>query len=368
MKKQIFTILLIVISLFTFAQDNELDALFENQPNLNKEVVNVLESTYSQSWEVVTEEYLAPYFRVLYSYDDNANRTQVLLEIKDVEDNWIPYVKYNYFFTNNVRTNGIKQDWDTETEEYVNKRQYFYYYNDDGLLIDIQTYIWDLENLEWYLNRNDLGTYNEANELIERIQNTWDLELEEWRLSGKYVYEYEDGNKTRRTRYSRIDNEWRQGSKHEYFYLDNGLRSDDYYYTWDNDIETWITKRKQEYFHNDAGYVQYFLSYNWDEEIAEWTHTYRQTYNWMEINVGVNSLNNTLFSVKPNPVSDYLSIDSTTDSSLNISIYNSLGQLVLQNNTIQSSINVSALHKGVYFLKIIENNTNSLQLVQFIKE
>ena len=115
-----------------------------------------------------------------------------------------------------------------------------------------------------------------------------------------------------------------------------------------------------------AGYIQHHLGYNWDEEISEWIHTHRQIYNWGSIAVGVKSLNENLFSIKPNPTSDYLHIESNTDSLLTLSIYNSLGQLVLENETTQASINVTTLDKGVYFLKIIGNN-NSLQLLRFIK-
>lgn len=61
------------------------------------------------------------------------------------------------------------------------------------------------------------------------------------------------------------------------------------------------------------------------------------------------------FSIYPNPINNgFLNISSNTNESINFSIFNTLGQKVLQNETQNSKykVDVSSLSSGVYFLKM----------------
>lgn len=52
----------------------------------------------------------------------------------------------------------------------------------------------------------------------------------------------------------------------------------------------------------------------------------------------------------PNPVDDILFINTNNDNLQNVSVYNSLGQLILENQ--RTSIDVSNLQNGIYFVKV----------------
>lgn len=76
----------------------------------------------------------------------------------------------------------------------------------------------------------------------------------------------------------------------------------------------------------------------------------------------------TSLSVFPNPAKDLISINTTTPIT-SLKIINMVGQVVLENNTIdnQQTINVSKLSNGIYFLQAIQDSGEQ-RIVRFIKE
>jgi len=74
---------------------------------------------------------------------------------------------------------------------------------------------------------------------------------------------------------------------------------------------------------------------------------------WQQSGVLAVADNRTLnFTIYPNPVSDFLQIISASNTSKKIAIYDVIGKLVYQKNTLNSQINISQLKAGMYFLKI----------------
>jgi hypothetical protein len=69
----------------------------------------------------------------------------------------------------------------------------------------------------------------------------------------------------------------------------------------------------------------------------------------------------------PNPASSILFIETENNIPLTFSIYNSLGQLMIQNNLTNNSISISHLSKGIYFI-CLNSSTNETTLLKFIKE
>jgi hypothetical protein len=78
---------------------------------------------------------------------------------------------------------------------------------------------------------------------------------------------------------------------------------------------------------------------------------------------GINNLASTIqnvsFLVYPNPTNDILNIklDLTNESNTSIQLVNALGQVIISKNASQeiSSLNVSSLTSGIYFVKLIQN-------------
>jgi len=81
----------------------------------------------------------------------------------------------------------------------------------------------------------------------------------------------------------------------------------------------------------------------------------------------MNSFNAESIVLYPNPSPNSITIKSTTlpDSYL---IYNTLGQVITQSKLSTFSdleINISNLTKGMYFLKLVKNNSS--QVLSFVK-
>ena len=67
-------------------------------------------------------------------------------------------------------------------------------------------------------------------------------------------------------------------------------------------------------------------------------------------------------TIYPNPVKiedTYLYITSKTNASKYVEIHNILGKLLFSTNIIGKQLNISQFNKGVYILKITENNQST---------
>lgn len=87
--------------------------------------------------------------------------------------------------------------------------------------------------------------------------------------------------------------------------------------------------------------------------------------------IGTNSIDDLTtenLTISPNPVSSTLEISGVEGDTWikNIEVYNSAGNLVYSNLTSSKSVDVSTLDKGVYFLKVYTEESNST--LKFIKE
>jgi uncharacterized protein (TIGR02145 family) len=68
----------------------------------------------------------------------------------------------------------------------------------------------------------------------------------------------------------------------------------------------------------------------------------------------INENNNSKIKIYPNPATDNIIIDNLYSQNLNLSIYNTFGQLLLQNEISQNKIeiDVSTLSSGLYIIKV----------------
>lgn len=87
-----------------------------------------------------------------------------------------------------------------------------------------------------------------------------------------------------------------------------------------------------------------------------------------ETTLSIAQLENHSFKVYPNPVSDQLFIQLSTSGSYNLEVINVLGQLVLtkKDHASSTTLDVSNLKNGIYFLNIHYSNESS-QTIKFIK-
>lgn len=82
--------------------------------------------------------------------------------------------------------------------------------------------------------------------------------------------------------------------------------------------------------------------------------------------MGVTELNNTQFSIYPNPVKNNIHITGNLTPNSKVEIYSINGSLVKKSNVSDKKVNVSDLNKGVYILVLDQNGKRST--TKFIKQ
>lgn len=71
--------------------------------------------------------------------------------------------------------------------------------------------------------------------------------------------------------------------------------------------------------------------------------------------LSVNDFNNDAVAMFPNPVKDKLTVKSAVDIN-KIEVYSILGEKVLSNNLSNNTLNMESLSKGIYLLKLYQDN------------
>lgn len=107
---------------------------------------------------------------------------------------------------------------------------------------------------------------------------------------------------------------------------------------------------------------------NWTEITSFTVSSYGSLFGFDNLYINDESLSNSDFEISniiffPNPVRDVLFLQNK-EGLLKVSVYNNLGQLILETN--QSKINFESVAKGTYYLKI--QTTEGLQNVKIVKE
>jgi len=73
----------------------------------------------------------------------------------------------------------------------------------------------------------------------------------------------------------------------------------------------------------------------------------------------IEDINKLELKLYPNPTSDFIKIDNQQNLKLSVEIYSNLGKLLYSNelNTANNRIDLSNYSKGIYYLKLLENDT-----------
>lgn len=89
------------------------------------------------------------------------------------------------------------------------------------------------------------------------------------------------------------------------------------------------------------------------------------------VNLGVSDESNAIVSIFPNPVSSQLTVQLEDDViTEKIEIYNSIGQLILSEDSTLEIINVdfSDLNSGIYFLRLLDSENREVLTKKIIRE
>lgn len=349
-----------------------------------------------------------------YEYDSNNNLIKESYlnwdnnawEIKDV-------TSYTYNASNKVTEEIYKSSWSSPTNTLENSykstytytganiTEIMYYewvasnwviddktvitYNGSNLPITILSYEWD--GTQWVTYEKGTLTYNANNKLISEVYEDW-VGAAQWVNSYKTIYTYNANNKminNKSAEWDEFNNIWvENGQKTDYEWdaTGNKNREIDYYKYSDGSLYQY----KQEYtydtfnlmssfahpFKDKTGFdyvfedvphinkVQGYNTFSYNQSTSTYNLNGRTTYNYnSSITLGTEQteIENQKITVFPNPTSDFLNIQNTSNSAIDKVIVTDMsGKTILQQNQNSAPVNVQNLTKGMYLLQVLSGD------------
>jgi hypothetical protein len=289
------------------------------------------QSTY-QMWDGVSA--WNDFMRSTYTYNSSK---KVLTTVGEVWflSNWMNSSKtINTYDGSGYLTNTLNQSWDMISSTYKNSSQTDYTNNPDGTVGLWITKTWD--GVSAWINS-------------VRLTNTY--------LSGKVqtsVYDqYTAGN-------------WVPKTKLSYTYDGSGFLINILSQLWDAGSSTWKNNTRDNITNNPNGTPYQDISQKWDG-VSVWNNTDRLTYGYSQPTGISDLIREGDFTIYPNPAQNVITIKvNTSISGSTYSISDQTGKMILKGKLLgeTTSIDITQLTNGVYFVIIGERNQNTFKVIK----
>jgi len=321
--------------------------------------------------------------------DQNGNQLILLIKDWDYENNQpkAGFYYQNTYNNNNLITSKIHKSFDIENNKWKNKYKELYKYNDNNKLDTMFFQIWGfLKDWEKYrtetyiyndlfqpkiklVQKNKYGgnlleneekqlfEYDNRGNLVELLVQKW--EDNEWQPKRKYSYVYNQDNKKVKTTYQKYEiNTWVYSTRYFYKYNNNKDITEVISEIWSATENNWVNFHLTKYEYDDDNNRILYFQKNWNTETNQWIKNNKYVYFLSPYDP--NGLVEERFDnivIFPNPTTGIINIENESIS--DVFIYDETGKL-LKNTTNTSSINISNLPKGLYFLEIFSNGKHSV--------
>ena len=337
-----------------------------NVPNRKKEITRNTNGAATLNlyydWNTENQSFI-PTFKDEITYDDNGSFTLYVGYIWNTDSqSFVPAEKTEVTYdTNENQILRLTYYWDTENQSFVPSVKYEYTYDTNGNIILYFERRWNTETQSFvsYISVVSERNYDtDGNITWHRMTyNSWDTDTQSF-------IQYRQREQTYDTNGNIIlDLDYYDdygNSKKEYtFDYDRIIPlTKVIYYDWFPGLGVFKPNSKKEYTiitDSDTDYAVMGTIFQYETNFNQWTEVvgseFKSFENYTKIaSLSVEGLNETLFSIYPNPTNNALFI-SGNETPITVSIYNLLGKEVLSiKNT--NNINVEALPSGVYVIRI----------------
>ncbi|KAA3639778.1 MAG: T9SS C-terminal target domain-containing protein [Bacteroidetes bacterium] len=311
-------------------------------------------------------------FQVLYTYNESESLSIRLHQTWDVaQQGWLNSDQYLFYYNPaNILAQEVHQTWNDSNNEWQNHSLELKTNIGDTTTTLIQ--LWNNLDINWVNEWKEIEIYNAEMAIDYFLKQDWDTDLEEWKNNMQIFFTYNEFNQPieelSQTWVSEI-NLWENNEKHSITYDTYGNLNSSVIQTWDVGTGLWKNTSQEMLTFDENNNQHQFISQFWDEDLQEWANNQREDFFWSKFEP--NSLqkeNQITLQTFPNPTSQKINITGLPAEGYKmISIFNSTGNSVKQ-NLIQSnnSIDVSLLPKGIYFAHV--NCTGKNFFVKFIKQ
>ena len=307
-----------------------------------------------------------------YLYDNNNNQISSTVQYWNSQTNtWkTNSVNTSTYNTSNLITQEIYQSVNTSTGTLVNNYKYTYAYDIFNNPLMFQEYIWNPVASAWDIAYKYNITAS-GNKITAYMGYEWDATTNSWLISFKGSITYDtNGNQILQTEqtWNTVTNSWKNEYKWTSTYDANNNSLSDIDQNWNSTTNAWENSSRTLYTSNNSNYEVTRIYANWNSSTNTWkdqseTDTY---YNCLSVGISEeNEAKNTIL-LYPNPTQTELYVTSDKEFS-DITIFNKNGQIVLK-SAATTSLNVSSLEKGIYFVQVLDVNGRLLKSEKLIKD
>ncbi|WP_420580546.1 T9SS type A sorting domain-containing protein [Reichenbachiella sp.] len=340
-------------------------------PNDNVRKINFYEWSEGSWIKVKRQEVLdseTSYDDKIYRYDENSD-----------EYIWSS-IEYTYNEDKNILLE-LNKYWDPSTEKLVNSSKYVLDYTDDGRYTKYERFDWDTENeawagmISWYYNYDERGKWVE-----EQHFSGWNSNTNSWIGEERNTYEVNDHDKRlSRNYYDWVDGGWKHTYRATYYHhLDCSSSS--------TPVHNYLTLEDQTELCSVESLVAPTaigcggdLTATTDAEFPiEAVGTTEVTWIYDDGNGNTSTQTqkviidqscqplsvelNKLVEVYPNPSLGQINFKQKIDE---VEVFNQTGQLEMKIHSPGSSINVSKLKAGIYYLTLkYQTNTARVKIIK----
>lgn len=304
-----------------------------------------------------------------YNYNPNTNKAE-------------PTNKTNYIFTNNKLDYSIDSNYDQVVKKWsvINKTNYTL--NPNGNIISEIIIWWDKVTNKWTNSGKILYSYDANNNITSTINYSWNGGINDWIPIDKIENVYnKDANITSKIEsyWNTTDNVWVNSSKDSSVY-NNGDLSKKIAYRWNTSLNKWEIEFEAMYSYNinysksdllaplsiiksNNHMLSGALSQRFENGVLRYNERGVLYYSTINFN-GTNKLDALPIKIYPNPTNDLLNIDFNVNINLlSLTLTDISGKInkdLKYENTSNLLLDISDLSKGIYFLNLRTNNSNTV--------
>jgi len=358
--------------LFYFGEDGYLDST-EIQQYVSISYKLLIKTFYSYNDGCLQSEYTLEKFdeyggwdktgRTEYEYDSLKQLTHVYLqEWDDLNEHWSVYkvVEYSYdAWSNLISETGF--DYDSYEMVATKKYELTYTYSTENILSECVEYIEGWNPGEFVPERKQVFTYDESLNLEKETFYNWNYDLDAWQEDIRLTYRNEPiGEQLHLVAEEEWNEQWIPNKK-SIFFSDNSIGEDE--------------------LENSEFLLNYMLFFIHDGMISDRIENFRfendlwidsgNTIYYFSENTSTNiaSINENQIKLYPNPVDDYLNIESSNGYELTCVIRDLFGRKVKQTliEGMYERLDLKSLQNGIYIVELYATDQTGIFKQKILK-
>jgi hypothetical protein len=279
------------------------------------------------------------------TYDTNYNLIKSDFSYSMGGTDWMLFFRYEYNYNAQGKvTQKITSQLDFMTQTMVYSSKETYTYNAGGDKTLVVNYKWDSTLSAWVNNWKDEYTYDSNHRMLTYKEYEWNKVTSAWKPTEMEEDTYDtNGNLTSSiTSKGDASGNWVKDTKMEVT-INNTYNASDllFPYSYGSSVTDYFAKM-----------ITGYTDYNWRN--GQWVYDDKATFYYSPITItSTGNIGEAIFLIYPNPAKEYLNIFSNSNQPNEISLFNLVGNMVLQKQfNDHIIIPVGNLPSGVYIVKV----------------